>query len=436
MAAQLILGLSILVILHELGHFIAARAFGIRVEKFYLFFDAWGYKLFSFKFKGTEYGIGWLPLGGYVKIAGMIDESMDKDQMAQPPKPDEFRSKPAWQRLIVMIGGVTVNILLGIFIFWMLTLKNGESYIPNSEVKHGIVAHSLAREIGLQTGDRILAVNGEPVERFDEVMRGSKVLLGDADLSVERGDQKLTVPVPSDFMERVSEVGIDSFISPRQTFIVGEVLPGSRAAKAGLQKNDIITAVNDTPVPFFDQFRGILQAHKEDTLNLSVLRNNEPVQLKVEVSDQGMIGFAPEFNDFNLNTIYYGFFESLPVGAKKAWKTLTDNVKGLGKVISGEVAATKAVQGPIGIATIYGGQFEWTKFWTLTAILSMILAFMNILPIPALDGGHTLFLLIEMVKGKPVSDKVMEKAQVVGFVILIALMVFAFGNDIWKIVAK
>ncbi len=432
MAAQLIGGLAILVSLHELGHF----AFGIKVEKFYLFFDAWGFKLFSFKKGDTEYGIGWLPLGGYVKIAGMIDESMDTEQMQQPAQPWEFRSKPAWQRLIVMLGGVTVNVLLGIFIFWMLTFRYGESYLPNSEAKHGIVAYELAEQIGLHTGDRVVAINGKPFERFSELW-SSEVLMGNSELSVVRGDQQLTIKVPGNFLEDLSDKGRGSYIAdaPRIEIRVDSLIAGNGAEKAGIRKGDQVIGADGRNIRFMDELRPLLAEKKSSAITLDVLRGTDTLHLPVEVAAEGTIGFFP-LVDFKTKTVQYGFFQSLPIGATKAWTTLTDNMKGLAKVFKGEVAATKAVAGPIGIAQIYGSTFDWFKFWTLTAILSMILAFMNILPIPALDGGHSLFLLVEMVKGKPLSDKFMERAQMVGFVILIGIMIFAFGNDLWKVFMK
>ena len=436
MAAQLIAGLSILVLLHELGHYLTARMFGIKVEKFYLFFDAWGFKLFSFNYKGCEYGIGWLPLGGYVKIAGMIDESMDTEQMKQEPQPWEFRSKPAWQRLIVMLGGVTVNVILGIFIFWMLTFFNGESYVPNSEAKNGIVAYELAQEIGLKSGDKVLSVNGKTIERFNQLW-SSEVIFGSSILEVQRADEKLEIHVPKDFMEKLSDKGRSNYIDdfPRMQIVIDTVIAGSNAEKANLKKGDQIISVNGSSVLFMDELKPILKDSANKTIEITVLRSNDTIKINALVTADGTLGFAPVI-DFKLESIQYGLFESLPIGASKAISTLTDNVKGLGKVVKGEVAATKAVQGPIGIASIYGATFNWTKFWTLTAILSMILAFMNILPIPALDGGHSVFLLIEMALGRPLSDKFMERAQMVGFVILVALMVFAFGNDIWKLFTK
>lgn len=433
MAAQLIAGLSILVVLHELGHFLAARAFGIKVEKFYLFFDAWGFKLVSFNFRGCEYGIGWLPLGGYVKIAGMIDESMDTDQMAQPVQDWEFRSKPAWQRLIVMLGGVTVNVILGIFIFWMLVWRYGETYIPNAEAKYGIVAHKLATEIGLKTGDRIIAADGKTLEAFEDIA-SPEVLLGNIDLTVQRGEEQVLVKVPADFIERLSDEGLENFIEPRRKFSIDGIAPGAGAQKAGLETGDQIIAVDSTKIDYFDQLQIALLEHKSDTVNLSVIRNGQLMPFKAFIDEDGKLGFNAKFSGLTTKTREYNFFTALPAGTIKAWGTLTANVKGLAKVVRGEVAANKALQGPIGIAAIYGAQVDWFRFWTLTGILSMGLAFMNILPIPALDGGHSLFLLVEMVIGRPLSDKFMERAQMVGFFILIGLMVFIFGNDIFKLI--
>ncbi|MDP2414929.1 RIP metalloprotease RseP [Daejeonella sp.] len=433
MTGQLLLGLSILIILHEAGHFFAARAFGIRVEKFYLFFDAWGFKLFSFNYKGCEYGIGWLPLGGYVKISGMIDESMDTDQLAGPPQPWEFRSKPAWQRLIVMLGGVTVNIVLGIFIFWMLTLKNGETFIPNDKLPDGIAPGIIGREIGLQAGDRITAVNGTPVKRFEE-LTSSKVLLGNTELTVQRNGQTIPVQVPGDVLEMVSDLGIGQFVEPRVRMSgVVQIAAGGNAEKAGLKVGDSILAVNAKPVTFYDEFKTEVQSVKNKTVSISVIRDQQAIEIPTQVSEDGTIGiYISQYHNIPLESVNYGFLAALPVGAAKAWGSFMDNAKGLGKVASGQVKANKAFTGPIGIATMFGGTVDWVKFWSLVGLLSMALALMNLLPIPALDGGHAIFLLIEMVKGKPLGDKFMERAQMVGFVILITLMVFVFGNDIVK----
>lgn len=431
MIGQLIAGLSILVILHEAGHFFAARAFGIKVEKFYLFFDAWNISLFKYHYKGVEYGIGWLPLGGYVKIAGMIDESMDTDQMAGPPQPWEFRSKPAWQRLIVMLAGIFVNIVLGVFIFWMLTIKYGESYIPNQSVKYGIVPGIIGREIGLKAGDKITAVNGKKIVRFEELI-SSKVLLGNSQLTVNRNNEVVNITVPGNIYNEVADYGIGEFIQLRSKFMVDSVVAGSNAQKAGLQKGDSIKAVNSQPVVFFDQFQSFIKANKNKQINLDVKRNNQLVAIKANVNAQGTLGFAAKGDEPVIERAKFNFFSSLPVGASKAWGTFTDNAKGIGRVATGQIKANRAFAGPVTMATMFGNHFDAAKFWSLVGLLSMALALMNLLPIPALDGGHAMFLIIEMIKGKPLSDKFMEKAQIVGFCILIALMVFVYGNDILR----
>lgn len=437
MVGQLILGLSILVILHELGHFLAARAFGIKVEKFYLFFDAWGISLFKFNYKGVEYGIGWLPLGGYVKIAGMIDESMDTEQLAGPPQPWEFRSKPAWQRLIVMLGGVTVNIFLGILIFWILTIKYGETYIPNSEIKYGIVPGKIGKKIGLEAGDKITAINGQPVVRFEDIT-SPQVIMGNTDLTVQRGDQELHIKVPANIINDISDFGIDQFISraPRMKFSIGEVEPKSGAQKAGLIKGDSIVAINASKIAFFDELQSQLQQNKNKLVGLSIKRNGNIIQAAGQVNKDGILGFRPNLDSIKEKRLTFGFFGSLPVGATKAWGTFTDNAKGLGKVFKGEAKFNKVAGGPVAIANMFGTHIDWIRFWSLVGFLSMVLALTNLLPIPALDGGHALFLVIEMIKGKPLSDKFLERAQIVGFVILITLMVFVFGNDIVKQIVK
>nr|WP_068887291.1 RIP metalloprotease RseP [Pedobacter panaciterrae] len=434
MAAQLLLGLSILVILHELGHFLAARAFGIKVEKFYLFFDAWGVKLFSFKKGDCEYGIGWLPLGGYVKIAGMIDESMDTEQMNQPAQPWEFRSKPAWQRLIVMLGGVIVNIVVGILIFWMLTFKYGETFIPNSSVQNGINPGSIGKEIGLQKGDKVIAVNGNKVIRFDE-LTSSKVLLGNTNLTVIRGDRTLDIKVPENILNRISEpdLGIESFISRAPLFSSTVDSVFGNAFKAGLKKGDKIIAINNTPVRFSADVREELQKHKKKPVAFVVNRGKEKLTYTIPVDSAGTIGIGFNINEIKEETIKYGLFASLPIGATQAWKVFSDNGKGIWKVLTGKIQANKAFSGPVEIARkVYGGNWVWSRFWASTGFISIALAFMNLLPIPALDGGHVVFLIVEMIKGKPLGDKFMERAQMVGFVMLLSLMVFVLGNDIFK----
>ncbi|WP_104382500.1 RIP metalloprotease RseP [Sphingobacterium sp. HMA12] len=434
MVGQVILGLSILIVLHELGHFLAARAFGIKVEKFYLFFDAWGVKLFKFNYKGCEYGIGWLPLGGYVKIAGMIDESMDTEQLKGEPQPWEFRSKPAWQRLIVMLGGIIVNIVVGILVFWMLTFKMGNTDVKMDQLVNGIVPGSIGESIGLKAGDKVVAIDGHRVENYSELI-SSKVLMGGVALTVERDGATTEIKVPADLLNTLSDKKGEKFIEPRfKTTSVAQVAPGSVASKMGFVKGDSIVALNDTQVPFFDQFRTLVKANINKPVVIKVIRAGAEVSLQGNVPADAMLGISVNHdNSIKSFTTNYTLMEAFPIGAKKAFTVITDNAKGFGKIFKGEVRADKALSGPIGIATLFGTEVDWIRFWSLVGMLSMALAFMNLLPIPALDGGHVVFLLIEMIQGKPLSEKFLEKAQMVGFFILLGLMVFIFGNDIFKL---
>lgn len=431
MVGQVILALSILIILHELGHFLAARMFGIKVEKFYLFFDAWGVKLFKFTYKGCEYGIGWLPLGGYVKIAGMIDESLDTEQLKQEPQEWEFRSKPAWQRLIVMLGGIIVNVIVGIVVFWLLTFAYGEQDIDNRRLTNGVVPGIIGKEIGLQAGDRIIHINGREVVNYRELL-SSEVLMGGATLTVEREGNQLELAVPSDILNKVADHKKNELLEPRLRMMgVERVQEGSEADKMGLQKGDSIIAVGATPIVYFDQFKEIIKDMSNKSISLEIIRDGNQLAISGKVSEDGTLGFGMK-NDPSIVmlTREYSLAQAFPVGVNKAFAVITDNIKGFSKIFKGEVRADKALSGPVGIAKLFGTDVDWYRFWNLVGMLSMALAFMNLLPIPALDGGHVVFLLIEMVQGKPVSEQVLERAQMVGFFILIALMIFVFANDI------
>jgi len=428
MAGQLILALAIIVTLHEFGHFIAARAFGIRVEKFFLFFDAWGVKLFSIKKGDTEYGVGWLPLGGYVKIAGMIDESMDKEAMKQPPKPYEFRSKPAWQRLIVMLGGVVVNFFLGIIILAFITLHYDKEYLPVDAVQNGIYAYELGQEVGFQTGDQIIAVDGEPVKRFNDILSTSN-LMG-ATITVLRDGKEINVIIPDTFYKNFNKTTRPLFISADNfSFTVDRVIDSFPAQKAGIQKGDKIVAVDSVPVNAFGDFRAMVRGKKGELINISLLRDGDTMELSVQVDSSGVVGLVPE-TPYELKK--YSFTEGLKYGWHDGVSILGANMKGFGKIFSGAEKATESLQGPIGMATFFGGTWNWHRFWYLTAMISLILAFMNLLPIPALDGGHAMFLTFEIITGRELSEKFMERAQMVGMVILLSLMVFVIFNDIWK----
>ncbi|WP_345239745.1 RIP metalloprotease RseP [Nibrella saemangeumensis] len=432
MAGQLILGLSILVGLHELGHLLAAKMFGMRVEQYFIGFPP---KVFSIKRGETEYGLGAVPLGGFVKISGMIDESLDTEQMKAPPKPWEFRAKPAWQRLVVMLGGIIVNIITGIVVFVALTYKNGNTFLAAEDAKYGIVAYDLAREIGLQTGDRIVKINGKPFSDFYAI-RSSDVFLGNNSYyTVERNGQLVDVYIPNNFIEKLSDKkSAGPFVEPIQPFKVKELAPDQPAARAGLRKDDIITSVNGRPIRFYHEFQDAVKPLAGKPIVLGVERNGNPVTLNLTVTPEGTIGFYPEFL-LKYTTQEYTFGEAVVVGTQRAFQVVYDNIKGFGKIFRGDVSASKAISGPIGIAqNLFGGVWVWERFWAITGLLSMALAFMNALPIPALDGGHSVLLLYEIVSGRKPSDRFLEAAQRVGMVILLGLMAFAIFNDVFKAV--
>ncbi|SHN76782.1 RIP metalloprotease RseP [Chitinophaga sp. CF418] len=435
-AGQLILSLSILVVLHELGHFIPAKLFKARVEKFYLFFDPW-FSLFKKKKGDTEYGIGWLPLGGYVKISGMVDESMDREQMAKPPQPWEFRSKPAWQRLIIMIGGVTVNLILGFLIYAMMLWHWGESYLPTKNLTYGIAVDSLAGSIGLRDGDMVLSVNHEPVENFKAIP--AEIILREAtSIQVERAGKPLDIKIPSGFIrEMIKKKG--TLMEVRVPFTVDSVLPKSAAEKAGIRKGDKTLTVNGQPGYYFHEFKKALQAYKNKTVPVQVLREGDTIQLFAHVPETGMLGMAPANpeKDFKLATREYTFFEAIPAGFSKCIGTLVKYVQQLRLIfVSKEVKANESLGGFISIGNLFPAHWDWIAFWEMTALLSIILAFMNILPIPALDGGHVLFLLYEIITGRKPSEKFLEYAQIVGMVILFGLLIYANGLDIWRSLFK
>jgi len=437
--SQFLLALSILIILHELGHFLAASFFGIKVEKFYLFFDAWGIKLFKFKKGDTEYGIGWLPLGGYVKIAGMVDESLDTEQMKSEPQPWEFRSKPAWQRLIFMIGGVVVNLLLGILIFWIMIWSQGEKYVPTKAVNEagGIYAGPVGQKIGFRTGDKIIAFNGKPSENFLEEFANPDFIMGyKHEIKINRNGKDTTLSLPSKLEEVLAEKSDLPIISPRFNFKIASVVEGTPAAKAGLTKEDLIIAIDSQKVPGFLEFKETIQQKKNKTVVLTVLKDKatENVNVSLKVEADGTIGFKPRLFGFEdkEKVIEYGFFESAGMGAQKAFLFLAANVTGFGKILSGEIDPRKSLAGPVGMAQMYGSTWDWVNFWGLTAMISLGLAFLNILPIPALDGGHVMFLLWEMITRKPVSEKALYFGQVIGMVILATLMIFIFWVDITR----
>jgi regulator of sigma E protease len=431
MVGQLLLGLSILVGLHELGHLLTAKLFGMRVEKFSIGFPP---KIAGFQWGETEYSIGAIPLGGFVKISGMVDESMDTEQLASEPQPWEFRAKPAWQRLIVMLGGIIVNVITGIIIFVTLVYSNGETYFSRDQViENGIVAYEYGEAIGLKTGDKVLDVNGQPYQSISELSSGSALLSENGYYTVDRQGEQVKVSIPKGFINSFnSEEAFSKFIAVRFPFEVGSVDPGTGAEKMGIAAGDQIIAVNGNPITYFDEMQTALQQVKNQSVTLVRRRGAQVDTLSVPVSADARIGIAvnPLLEPVRRE---YGFMESLSRGTSRAFGAVIVNAKALGKMFTGEVS-TKNVSGPIGMAKIYGNQWDWVKFWSITGLISMILAFMNLLPIPALDGGHVVFLLYEMVSGRAPSDKFLEVAQKVGMVILLGLMVFAIGNDILKLI--
>ena len=431
MVGQLILGLSILVGLHELGHLLAAKAFGMRVEQFSIGFPP---KIWGKKFGDTEYSFGMIPLGGFVKISGMIDESLDVTAMRAAPQPHEFRSKPAWQRLIVMMGGIIVNVILGIIIFIGFKYTQGDTYLSKQELnKYGIVAYELGESIGLKTGDRVLDINGEDYVRFRDLASPAVLLSSDGYFTVDRDGKILTIPIPNDFVDDFAEENnAQKFIFYRLIFDIGLVIEGSNADLGGLQIGDKIIALNGAKIEFYDQLQASMDTLARTQITLLVNRSNVQKTLTIDVNEEGKIGFqANRLNE--ISRIEYTFAESIPLGTELAFSIVWDNIKGFKKIFAGEVSASKSLSGPIGIARIFGGTWDWQRFWRITGMLSMVLAFMNFLPIPALDGGHVVFLTWEMVTGKKPSDAFLENAQKVGMVLLLALMSYAILNDIIKL---
>ena len=441
---QFFLSLSILIVLHELGHFIPAKLFKTRVEKFYLFFDI-KYSLFKKKIGETVYGIGWLPLGGYVKISGMIDESMDTEAMKEEPKPWEFRSKPAWQRLIIMLGGVTVNFILAVIIYIGMAYKYGEEYIPMDSLKDGVwvVEETIGAKAGIETGDKILEVDGNPIKSFRsvylELINGNRV-------TIERDGQRIEKDIPVDFIATLLEDEDKvRFLSFRQPFIVSEISEGSHNTGADFIKGDAFVTINGQAAEYYDQVSPLLANYKGEEVTASINRNGTMMEVQAKVNEEGKLGLGllnltvEEYADngyFAIATEEYSFLEAIPAGINKGVETLGNYAKQLKKIFNPSTGAYKGVGGFAAIGSMFPDTWDWAAFWSTTALISIILAFMTVLPIPALDGGHVMFLLYEMVSGRKPSDKFLEYAQMVGFFILVALLLFANGNDIYKAVFK
>ena len=434
---QFLLSLSLLIVLHELGHFIPAKLFKTRVEKFYLFFDI-KYSLFKKKIGGTEYGIGWLPLGGYVKISGMIDESMDKEQMALPPQPWEFRSKPAWQRLIIMLGGVTVNFLLAFVIYIGMAFAYGDMFIANADLKDGLAIENPAMQnAGFKTGDKILAIDGTIVEKFDNEIN-AKVAMA-KQVSIERNGAQQLIKMPNDFIDQLTKSEKIPLVSLRIPFVVSSV--SSESKNTNLKDKDQFVSLNGQPTKYIDEANLVLQSNKNKTITAVVLRNNQEVSIPVVVSNDGKLGIRlgrltiPELDKmgyYKVSKVEYGFFESFPKGIERGKDQLVGYGKQLKMIFSPSTGAYKGVGGFKAIFDVFPSSWSWEVFWSITALLSIMLGVMNLLPIPALDGGHVMFLLFEIITRRKPSDKFMEYAQMAGFILLITLVLFANGNDIYK----
>lgn len=435
--SQFLMSLSLLIVLHELGHFIPAKLFKTRVEKFYLFFDV-KYSLLKKKIGDTEYGIGWLPLGGYVKISGMIDESMDKEQMALPPQPWEFRSKPAYQRLIIMLGGVTVNFILAFIIYIGMAFAYGDTYIANADLKDGLLIENQAMlNAGFKTGDKIISVDGTKIVKFDNDIN-IKVVLG-KEILIERNGKQQTIKMPIDIIDQLSQFEKTPIVGIRMPFVIGAVTDES--SNKEMQPKDIVTALNGQPTRYFDQAKTILENNKGKTISATVLRDQKEKEIQVTINNDGMLGVQlgglsfdsmEKLGYYKVSKEEFGFLASIPVGIIKGKNQVVGYGKQLKMIFSPSTGAYKQVGGFKAIFDIFPSTWSWETFWTITALLSIMLGVMNLLPIPALDGGHVMFLLYEIISGKKPSDKFLENAQMVGFVLLITLLLFANGNDIYK----
>ena len=435
--SQFLMSLSLLIVLHELGHFIPAKLFKTRVEKFYLFFDV-KYSLLKKKIGDTEYGIGWLPLGGYVKISGMIDESMDKEQMALPPQPWEFRSKPAYQRLIIMLGGVTVNFILAFIIYIGMAFAYGDTYIANADLKDGLLIENQAMlNAGFKTGDKIISVDGTRIVKFDNDIN-IKVVLG-KEILIERNGKQQTIKMPIDIIDQLSQFEKTPIVGIRMPFVIGAVTDES--SNKEMQPKDIVTALNGQPTRYFDQAKTILENNKGKTISATVLRDQKEKEIQVTINNDGMLGVQlgglsfdsmEKLGYYKVSKKEFSFLASIPVGIIKGKNQVVGYGKQLKMIFSPSTGAYKQVGGFKAIFDIFPSTWSWETFWTITALLSIMLGVMNLLPIPALDGGHVMFLLYEIISGKKPSDKFLENAQMVGFVLLISLLLFANGNDIYK----
>lgn len=437
LALQLILSLSILVVLHEMGHYLPAKWFKTRVEKFYLFFDPY-FSLFKKQIGDTEWGIGWVPFGGYVKISGMIDESMDKEQMKLPPQPWEFRSKKAWQRLIIMIGGVTVNFILGILIFAGIIFYWGESYIKTADAKFGLAVDSLGMELGLQDGDRVISAGGVAIEKFNPRLVSKEIIINEAkEIVIERDGKEMTLPVPADLSAKISKYdnkGKELYYL-RVPFGIDSVEAVGNAAKSGITKDMNIINVNGNDFEYQHELRKLLVPLRNGIAKMTLTTATDTIQKYVAVSHKATIGIrmqaAEKFITPSIEK--FGLMTSFSKGASRAVNFLGDQLKAFGQIFSGKMKATESLGSVFSMAAMFDPEWDWAIFWAMTGSLSILLAFFNLLPIPALDGGYVVFLIWEVITGKVPSDKFMEVVNYIGFILLMCLMVFALGLDISRL---
>ena len=434
--AQIIFILSVLVILHEFGHYLPAKLFKVRVEKFYLFMDPY-FSLFKKKIKDTEWGIGWLPIGGYVKLSGMMDESMDSEQMAQPAQPWEFRSKPAWQRLIIMLGGITVNIVLAWLIYTVMFSYYGQKYAATDAIqKNGLMFGASGQNAGFKNGDKILSVDGQAQPKFNRLM--IDVLLGD-NVQINRNGTNQTILISDEQKSKILATEGRDFAQPRLTeVIIDSIVPKSEANKAGLLIGDKIVKINTLDIKFYDQLIDQLQVKKLDSVQLTINRNNSEVVLKTKVDKDGKLGFLNKIKDKEKYVITKDLtvLEAIPAAVKESYTQFVYNIKQFKLILRPKTEAYKQVKSPIGITQRLPKEWNWEFVWGFMAMFSIGLAFMNLLPIPGLDGGHAIFTIAEMITGKTLSIKAAERVQTAGMIILLSLMALTFGKDIYEIIAK
>ena len=432
--AQFILSFSILVVLHEIGHFIPARLFGTRVEKFYLFFNP-GFSLWKKKIGETEYGIGWIPFGGYVKIAGMIDESMDKEQLKKEPESWELRSKPAYQRLIVMLGGVIVNVVLAIVIFIGISWYWGDDYLPAKNVTYGVHASALAKQMGVQDGDIILSLDKKELENFD-ALEAKLILTNPTTLEVQRGDSIISLNIPATLATSLAKFKkSDPFVIPRIPVIIDSVGSSAVVLEGAFSKNDTLLKINNTSIRYQYEFIEVKQKYADSIVMVTSKRGNDTVYTKALINGSGQIGLFVKLPYALFKTVHkeFTFFQAIPEGVNRCYTTLDNYIQGIKQIFTGKVNANDSLGSLISIGNTFPAAWDWERFWTLTAIFSIILAFMNVLPIPALDGGHALFIIVEMITGRKPGDKFMEYAQIVGMMLMFGLMLYALGLDFWRL---